>query len=267
MSSNFEKDITDLLDPDKGFILRRGFLSAQEADDYRTECLEFLTTTTSVYKKIDRYSKCDYVWSTDGKIVAGVRTYRIYQSLQSKHSHRTQTIFNRVLSLRNQIEGHWLHDKRYSDIRMDLYDYVQATSYGRKSDGIRKHTDYKGDAPYPLLQPLIALSQPGIDYIGGDLLIQTKRGQVVNIQETLQMQKGDALFFDKSLYHEVLPIEPSDSSNLGKWSVVIGGRFPRPPSSLDRLRLFSRSTVVKARYHAGQFVKHRRATSRTSRTD
>jgi hypothetical protein len=167
MSSHIDKEISDLLDPDKGFILRRGFLSTREADDYRNECWEFLKTTSSVFKEVHPYSKRDYVVSTDGKILPGIRNYRIYQSLQSKHSDQTQAIFNRVLSLRNQIESCWLHDKKYKNIKMGLYDYVQATCYGRHSDGFRKHNDYKGDAPYPLLQPLIYLSEPGIDYVGG----------------------------------------------------------------------------------------------------
>jgi predicted 2-oxoglutarate/Fe(II)-dependent dioxygenase YbiX len=264
MNSHLEKEIRDLLDPDKGFILRRGFLSTPEVDDYRNECWEFLKTTRTVFKKIHRYSKRDYVWSTDGKVVPGIRNYRIYQSMQSKHSDQTQAIFNRVLSLRNHIESSWLHDKKYSDVKMRLYDYVQVTSYGRQSEGNRKHTDYRGDAPYPLLQPVIFLSQPGIDYVGGDLLITTKRGHVVNVQETLQMRKGDLLLFDKSLYHEVLPIQPCEPSQVGKWSVVLGGRYPQPPSILERLRRFSRARVVNTRHRVLEFVKHYLVTNRAS---
>lgn len=262
MNTHLDKEIRDLLDPEKGFILRRGVLTPQQADSYRNECWEFLNTTRTVYKRISRYTKRDYVWSTDGKIIPGDRTYRIYQALQAKHSDQTQAIFSKMLALRDQIESNWVHNKQYRELRSGLWNYVQATTYARHSEGIARHCDFKGDSPYPLLQTLIFLSQPGIDYIGGDLILHTKCGHAINIQKTLQMQKGDAVLFDKSLYHEVLPTEPCGSSKIGRWTVVIGARYPQPPSLLGRLWSFPRSVLVKSKHRVALFVGYHRVAKR-----
>lgn len=233
-------DVADLLNPDKGFVLKRAFLSQDEADGYRLESERFLATSTAVYKKIHRYSKRDYVWSEDGKVLPGLFTYRIYQSLACRHSKPTEEIFQRMLSLRDQIETTWLGDAQYRRIRQDQYDYAQVTSYGKPSPGIAKHCDYQGKASYPLLQCLIFLTRPGVDYTGGDLILYPKGGGKVNVQATLALQKGDALLFDKSLYHEVEPTLTSASSEVGRWTAVIGARYPSPALKARTKRLLSR---------------------------
>jgi hypothetical protein len=233
---NITDDIHNLLNPTKGYAFRRGFLEPRQAEKYRSDCARFLQTTKRIYKTIHRYSKRDYIWSPDRKIVPGEFTYRIYQSLQDKHSSDTEAIFDQMLSLRNAIEETWLTDDRYRASREGLYDYVQVTTYAKHSEGIEKHNDYKGNAPYPLLQCLVFLSQPDLDYRGGDLILYPKEGAPINIQRGLDIKKGDALLFDKSLYHQVEPSEPSELSDVGRWTAVIGGRYPKPPSVSQRIK-------------------------------
>ena len=228
--------INDLLNPSKGYTLKPGFLTPHEADRYRNECDQFLRTSRRIYKTIHRYSKHDYILSADRKVVPGEFTYRIYQSFQDQHSSDTETMFDRMLSLRNAIEETWLTDDRYRASREGLYDYVQVTTYGKHSQGQEKHNDYKANAPYPFLQCLVFLSQPGTDYRGGDLILYPKEGEPINIQGTLNIKKGDALLFDKSLYHQVEPSGPSELSDVGRWTAVIGGRYPKPPSVSQRIK-------------------------------
>lgn len=245
-----ESDIADLVSPHKGFIVKRNFLTPEQADRYRSECEWFLQTNKRIYKKLtiyNRYDKRDFVVSSNGKIIPGQHTYRIYQSLHSKHSEETEGLFQKVLSLRNEIEDNWLFDDRYRRIKQELYDYVQVTTYGKHGGGISKHCDYTGDAPFPLLQCLILLSQPGLDYLGGDLVLYRKSGGALNIQKTLNVAKGDALLFDKSLYHEVAPTEPSALSDVGRWTAVIGGRYPNPVSVSGRARSFCRRIAGKVK--------------------
>jgi hypothetical protein len=248
MMESLARDIDDLLSADKGYTVKRGFLSPDEADAYRTESEKFLTTSTAVYKKIYRYCKHDYIWSEDGKVVPGVFTYRIYQALNCKHSKATEEIFQRMLSLRDEIESTWLDNEQYRKIRQDQYDYAQVTSYGKPSPGIAKHCDYHGKAPYPLLQCLIFLTRPGVDYTGGDLILYTKNGKRLNVQATLKLEQGDALLFDKSLYHEVEPTLTSELSGIGRWTAVVGARYPSPALKARTKRLLSRvaSKVTEA---------------------
>jgi len=234
------RDVSDLTNPGKGYAVKRTFLSPGEADAYRVECEGFLANSRAIYKKIRRYCKHDYIWSHDGKVVPGVFTYRIYQSLSCKHSKATEEIFQRMLSLRDRIESTWLDNEQYRKIRQEQYDYSQVTSYGKPSPGIEKHCDYKGKANYPLLQCLIFLTRPGVDYTGGDLILYTKSGDRVNLQATLKLERGDALLFDKSLYHEVEPTLTSESSEIGRWTAVIGARYPSPALKARTKRMLSR---------------------------
>jgi hypothetical protein len=40
--------INDLLNPSRGYTLKRGFLAPHEADRYRNECDQFLRTTRRI---------------------------------------------------------------------------------------------------------------------------------------------------------------------------------------------------------------------------
>jgi hypothetical protein len=86
---------------------------------------------------------------------------------------------------------------------------------------------------------LIFLTHPEVDYRGGDLILYTKGGDRVNVQATLKLEKGDALLFDKSLYHEVAPTLPSEISEVGRWTTVIGARYPSPALKARTKRLLS----------------------------
>jgi hypothetical protein len=242
-----DRDLEDLLSAERGYILRRAFLSPDEADQYRQESHLFLTTTRRVYRRIHRYAKKDYVWSTDRAIRPGDFTYRIYQSLRVRHSPDTERILQSALKLRNDIEAHWTHDAQYRATKAGLYDYVQVTTYGSRSEGIAKHCDFKGNTRYPLLQFLVLLSEPDQDYRGGALILYPRKGKPINIQKTLKLKKGDAFLFDKSLYHEVEATEPAPRAGVGRWTAVIGGRYPKPPTVADRTSRLVRGPVTAAR--------------------
>jgi len=234
-------DLEDLLSPEKGYILRRGFLSPEQADRYRHESHLFLTTTKRVYRRIHRYAKKDYVWSTTGKVVPGDLTHRIYQSLRVKHSADTERIFQNALLLRNDIEAHWVHDAPYRTMAARLYDYVQVTAYGRRSEGIARHCDFKGSTRYPFLQFLVLLSEPDEDYRGGALVLYPRKGKPIS----LALRKGDALLFDKALDHEVEATEPAAGDGVGRWTTVIGARYLKPLTISDRISyLVWRSTAA-----------------------
>ena len=117
-------------------------------------------------------------------------------------------------------------------------EYIQANKYVHDSYGLRKHKDLKEELPYPLLQSLIFLSQPKIDYRGGELIIYTKMNTLLKVQSDLGMEKGDALFFDKTLYHEVEPTRASEMSDIGRWTVIIGGRHTKPPKVSHPIKRF-----------------------------
>lgn len=237
--------IKDLLNPDKGFFLIKGFLDQHETDQYRREAEQDMQKAPRSTKRINAPHIPDYVHPRT-VLPNGVQvnhegqsdnasTYRLYQFLHNKHSKETEDIFHKTLSLRDQVEERWLANKFYRQAKEALDDYVQVTKYIIDSYGLPKHTDSRADLPYPLLQCLILLSQPEIDFSGGEFILFSKSGLKIRTHSELNMGKGDALFFDKSLYHQVEPTQKSNFSDIGRWSVIIGARHPKPQTLLTRI--------------------------------
>jgi len=235
-----------VLDPSKGYFLIEGFLSSCEIDRYRQECEEFLKTGKRVCERPRNIKAFDCVHPrtvlSDGTEAnlneqsEKAMTYRIYQFLHNPHSKETEEIFSRSLTLRNAIEEPWLENHTYKNKKNSLEEYMQVTKYVIDSYGLPKHTDFRGELPFPLLQCLILLSKPEVDFLGGEFILYTKNNQKIMTHAELNMEKGDALFFDKSLYHEVERTQESPMSKIGRWSVIIGARYPRPPEQISRMR-------------------------------
>jgi hypothetical protein len=235
----------DILSPKKGYVLIRQMFNTSLIDYYREECERFLTNGRKIYARINQKNIFDYVHprmpEADGTIIPPEdpkfkpSSYRIYQYFHNSHSNTVQEIFDRTLTLRNSIERTWIHEEKYSKEIDRLQSYVIVTKYVDYSSGLPKHRDYHGTAPYPLLQSLLFLSEPGVDYEKGDFFLYTKSGEKLSLIHDLKMQKGDTLFFDKSLYHEVEPIKKGRTT-IGRWSVLIGARAPYRGKYWDRYR-------------------------------
>lgn len=236
----------DIVNPNRGYFLIRGFLNPSQVNKYREECEQFLLKGERIYKRVSTKNIPDYVHPRtvlpNGKLRKNEEmyqdssTYRIYQFLHNTHSPETEEIFHKALSLRNQIEERWIHNAAYKKKRENLEDYILATKYVQNSHGLPKHSDFKGELPYPLLQCLILLSQPDKDYQGGDFILYSKMDNAIKIQSDLNIEKGDALFFDKSLFHEVEPTRGNNKSNIGRWTVIIGARQPKSPNISQRIK-------------------------------
>jgi hypothetical protein len=222
--------LEDILDPGKGYILIRGFMDSGQADQYRQECDEFLKTGKRLRKwpgygqdRINRDDMDDYVYPSENQT-----NWRIFQFLHNPHLPATQALYSRALALRDAIEAHWLHDTDYRELRASMGEYIHVIRYV-EGKGIGRHSDFRGISRYPLLQCVVLLSEPGQDYLGGELVLYTSNNQRVGVHTDLNMRKGDAVFFDKSMEHEVEPTRMANPDGAGRWSVIIGGRYGRPP--------------------------------------
>lgn len=235
----------DILDPNKGYILLRGLCSSSQIDHYREECRRFMKTGRRIYTRINTDRIADYVHprtplpndslEAPNNSSYTAQTYRLYQYFHNKHSRETEEFFSKIMAIRNKIEQGWMHDSLYARERKALQEYVIVTKYIEDSQGLPKHRDYEGNVPYPFLQCLILLSEPNVDYEGGEFLLFTKRGNAVRIQSELGVRKGDALFFDKTLYHMVEPTKRS-GSGIGRWSVLVGARARKDGDYYDEIR-------------------------------
>jgi hypothetical protein len=217
--------ISDLLDPDKGYICLRDVYTPEAVEHYRDECARFLASGPRYDVRINTNSIHDYVHSRSHDDVA--RTYRIYQFLHNRHSPETTRFFEKTFALRKDLEDTWASDPLYRQERERLQDYIIVTHYVENTGMLPRHRDYHGGAPYPLLQSLVLLSQPGQDFEGGDFVLYTKSGRMVSLEKDLGIQCGNVFLFDKSLDHHVELTKRGRGSNRGRWSVLIGARASR----------------------------------------
>lgn len=215
----------DLIDKDKGFVVVRSLYSSAEVDAYRDACERFMATSKRIQRRIIADTMEDYVHPRSHD--EHERTVRLYQYF---HNHRGDMIgrfLERAMTIRDSIEEEWMDDETYRAEKQSLLDYVIVTHYYGDKGLLTKHSDYDGPAPRPLVQFWVALSEPGKDYVNGNLVLYSKNGRSRRAETDLELHKGDALIFDKSLPHEVELTQIADEGSLGRWSVLIGARAPR----------------------------------------
>jgi len=217
----------NLLNPAKGFHVCRGFYSPEEVAVYRDVCRQFLEHGRVIYKRINSDSMPDYVHPRSHD--RHNRTYRIYQFLHNHRADMMGRFFSKATSLRDRIEEPWNTDPIYQAERERLQSYCVVTYYRESMGMLPRHQDYKGPAKLPLIQFWVALSEPGVDYRKGNLVLFPKTGVRVRAETDLALKVGDALIFDKALFHEVEAIEPGEESSLGRCTVLIGARAARLP--------------------------------------
>lgn len=221
----------DLVDPDKGFYVIRSLYSADEVNQYLNYCEEFIYTGPKIHTRINTDNMFDYVHPRSHDEID--RTFRIYQFFHNHESGFVSKFLYKAIELRKRIESQWAYDKKYELERMKLQNYTIVTSYKDNYGMLPRHKDYDGPAPFPLIQFWVLLSQPEIDYRKGNLVLHTRSGVSYALERDFDLKPGDAVIFDKSLYHEVEETKTGAGDlRKGRWTVLIGARAERDPSLL-----------------------------------
>ncbi len=216
---------SDLRDDNRGMHVIRGLYSADEVEEYRDYCHRFMKRAPVIYERINTDTMFDYVHPRSHDNVP--RTYRIYQFLHNHTDDISARIIERALRIRDEIESAWLDDTIYRAEKEKLQSYVIVTRYMGDVGMLPIHQDYSGPAPLPLIQFWVSLSQMGVDYQKGNLVLHTRSGKSIRVEEDLSIKAGDAVIFDKSLFHEVEETLLAPDSKWGRWTVLIGARADR----------------------------------------
>jgi hypothetical protein len=214
-----------LCDPDYGFVTIPNMLSLAEADRYREECDAFISTGPVYHARVNTDTMPDYVHPRSHDEME--RAWRIYQFLHNKRSAETDEFLRSTLRFRDELESPWTVDPEYLHEKETLQNYVIVTKYAPDAGMLPKHKDYDGNVKSPLLQFLILLSEPDVDYREGEFILYTRSGRRLRLHQDLDVHKGDALLFDKSLYHEVEGTRSVPGNEVGRWTVLIGARAQR----------------------------------------
>ncbi len=220
---DIQKIRADVSNYDLGFFVLRNLLSVQNIEKYILECKRFIKTSSICFTRINTDWINDYVHPRSHDQIE--RTHRIYQYFHNHRSESTDSLLKDLLAFRNKVELPWHNNFDYKNEIGKLQDYIIVTHYTPNAGMLPRHQDYLGNLPHPLLQFQILLSKPGVDFSGGEFILYTKSGKRLKTTEELELKQGDALLFDKSLFHEVEPT--LDTKGDGRWSVLIGARAKR----------------------------------------
>ena len=209
---------------ESGYSVQKGLLSRTEAIHYREECEQFMQRAAVIHCRINTDRMPDYVHPRSHDLEK--RTRRLYQFFHNKRSTETDHWLKLAIELRNRIEEPWLTDPEYALEKEHLQNYIIVTQYAAGLGKLPKHKDYAGNLNFPLLQFAVILSEPGVDFAGGELCLHPAGSETIKIHRDLNLSIGDALLFDKSLVHSVETTEQAESG-VGRWSVLIGARAKR----------------------------------------
>lgn len=212
----------DLLDKNKGYFVLRNFYSNSEVDQYRKLCMNIAKKGPVINRRINIKNMFDYAHKRSDDNIE--RTIRVYQFFENHKFGSTGEFLKKSKDLMDKIELEWSNqNETYKKYRETLQSYIIFTWYKPGFGRLPIHQDSKENLEYPLLQSNIMLTQHNKDYFGGDFIFYSKNNRRYSINEDLKLKKGDALFFDKSLYHEVTQVE-QNSSNISRCSLLINAR-------------------------------------------
>lgn len=214
-----------LISEKEGFFVIRSLYSTKEVDEYRQYCEHFINKGPRIHTRINTDNIFDFVHPRSHDNVD--RTSRIYQFFHNHKDGLVAEFLKRSINIRDDIEKEWEKDALYRSERDKLQNYTIVTSYRDNYGMLPVHKDYDGPAPFPLIQFWVLLSTPGEDYIDGNLKLHTREGQCIALERDLSLKPGDAVIFDKSLYHEVEATKPGTGIARGRWTVLIGARAER----------------------------------------
>jgi hypothetical protein len=231
-----------------GYTVLRDVLTTQEVEEYRQECGRAFDTAPRLEGKVYIAGVTpDYVqpWMIHAARHE-VASYRLYQFYHNPLAPNTKRIVDTVIEIRDRLETRWPEIQDYNK-RNNLVDYNIVATYAPTSGYQSRHKDAEGALSHPALQCEILLTEPGVDYTDGDLLLHLFDGRTVSTNEA-QVHVGDLIVFDKRLDHEVTATLPIKGGR-GRWMALIGAKtFPRKKRSpYQDLRLkLSRSLFLNA---------------------
>lgn len=156
--------------------------------------------------------------------------HRLYRFIHNESGTLNGDVHQMIMDTRDQIESAWPNRELY---RAKSYRNIHIIAkYEHNSDGYARHTDVPFEYPHPLLQCWLQLTEPGTDFVGGDLILYPPGGGSIAAIADLGIRAGDVLFFDKRTEHEVTPCGHAEHGR-GRWIAIVGAMAPMQTQAGD----------------------------------
>lgn len=219
---------SDILNQKKTAHVIHRFLHPESLQTYFSELRSIFESAPRVKDKPTQYNGADCVqpWIYDHQRKAFM-VHRTYLFPHNERGSARGAVHHSIMQARDDLEAPWSNQEAYREHRYRSFHIL--TKYEDGVDGYPRHSDVPYDHPTPMLQCWLQLSQPGVDYSGGDLILYPPAGGQLSLAKDLRVQAGDLVFFDKRTEHEVTPCKPI-ACGLGRWIIIVGamGAFESP---------------------------------------
>ncbi|MBL4591462.1 MAG: hypothetical protein JKY96_05830 [Phycisphaerales bacterium] len=149
--------------------------------------------------------------------------HRLYRFCNNDPATHHGEIHTRIMNTRDAIEQAWDNADAY---RQHHYRNIHIiTRYLHNAEGYPRHNDVPYEHPFPMLQCWMQLTEPGVDFGGGDLILHPPEGPSISAFEDLKIGAGDLIFFDKRTEHEVTECK-AVAGGRGRIIALIGAMAP-----------------------------------------
>lgn len=213
----------DVLANDLGFSVARGLLSQPEVDRFLAYADKGFRELPRIAEKPSTLGLANYVMplvydNATGEVLVERQYHFLDHPQLDGGCDEPERIIRKVLGVRDALESRWLPVGYYAE--QSCHDVNMVTKY-TVGAAYPLHADAPKDTPFPLLQTWSLLTEPGVDFSGGELLMHLRDGRVIRCMEELSLRPGDVLFFDRRLDHEV---EASSIIRRGRWITLFGAK-------------------------------------------
>ncbi len=214
----------DILDPSRTASVVRAMLPPSTLKSYMDGAQSDFQNAPRTKDKPDIDQGPDrvlpWVWDNELKTFT---VHRLYRFLHNEAGTTHGSVHQEIMDIRDQVESAWPNRDFYT--KNGLRNIHIIAKYEHHSAGYHRHTDDPIGHTHPLLQCWVQLSQPGKDFSGGDLILYPPGGGQISAINDLNIQAGDAIFFDKRTEHEVLPCGRLENGR-GRWIAIVGAMAP-----------------------------------------
>ncbi len=235
--SNLDSIRSEILS--KGYYVYKNFVSSDDCILLREVISKKIHISPEHSTRINSNAIYDYSHKrSHDEISRTTRYYSFYHNI-SKWTYIEKKILNKGINIRNQIESAWIDkDEDYKKVILSINDYNIFTKYNESTGMLPPHRDWPNKLKYPLLQFNLILSEKQKDFKAGEFIFEDYNKKQIKIHKDLKMKMGDALLFDKYLLHSV-DLTQKGTTNIGRWSVLIGARAHKISYFQEKKILFS----------------------------
>lgn len=177
-----------------GYINLKAFFSSHELETYWEYMKVHFLGSNVKYGKLFGKEYSNYItpWITDK--FGFCSSFRVYTQ---EHT-RLNFVEQKLLPLRKQLEE--IEDELGSNITRNRI-FFDINAYYFASGSYPKHRD--AEMEFCEYQCQMMITQPGVDFMGGDLMLEDNSGVEISLLHDLGGEAGDLLIFDKRLLHWV----------------------------------------------------------------